>query len=50
MLFRRQDGSVAALEDACWHRLLPLSQGTLHDEIAATMAAAEAELGSALAR
>ena len=27
VMFRRKDGSVAALEDACWHRLLPLSQG-----------------------
>lgn len=34
VLFRRADGSVAALEDACWHRLLPLSKGRLHgDEI-----------------
>jgi phenylpropionate dioxygenase-like ring-hydroxylating dioxygenase large terminal subunit len=32
VMFRRQDGSVAALEDACWHRLLPLSQGRLHDD------------------
>jgi phenylpropionate dioxygenase-like ring-hydroxylating dioxygenase large terminal subunit len=29
VMFRRLDGSVAALEDACWHRLLPLSKGTL---------------------
>ena len=34
VMFRRKDGSVAALEDACWHRLLPLSKGTLaNDEI-----------------
>ena len=25
VLYRLQDGSPAALEDACWHRLLPLS-------------------------
>jgi len=29
VLFRRADGAVAALEDACWHRLLPLSMGRL---------------------
>ncbi|WP_207485962.1 Rieske 2Fe-2S domain-containing protein, partial [Arenibaculum pallidiluteum] len=23
VLYRRSDGQVAALEDACWHRLLP---------------------------
>jgi vanillate O-demethylase monooxygenase subunit len=34
MLFRRLDGSVAALRDACPHRLLPLSAGLLEgDEI-----------------
>ena len=34
VMFRRKDGSVAALEDACWHRLLPLSKGRLeNDEI-----------------
>lgn len=34
VLFRRTDGSVAALEDACWHRLLPLSKGRLNgDEV-----------------
>ena len=32
VMFRRRDGSVAALEDACWHRLLPLSKGQLHDD------------------
>jgi vanillate O-demethylase monooxygenase subunit len=31
-MFRRSDASVAALEDACWHRLLPLSKGRLHDD------------------
>ena len=29
MLYRKTDGQVAALEDACWHRLLPLSLGHL---------------------
>lgn len=34
VLFRRTDGIVAALEDACWHRLLPLSMGRLQgDEV-----------------
>ena len=34
VLYRRADGAVAALEDACWHRLLPLSMGKLAgDEI-----------------
>ncbi|HEX3346951.1 MAG TPA: aromatic ring-hydroxylating dioxygenase subunit alpha [Acetobacteraceae bacterium] len=29
VLYRKSDGSVAVLEDACWHRLLPLSLGWL---------------------
>jgi phenylpropionate dioxygenase-like ring-hydroxylating dioxygenase large terminal subunit len=29
VLYRTRDGGVAALEDACWHRLLPLSLGRL---------------------
>lgn len=29
VLYRRQDGTAAALEDACWHRLAPLSKGRL---------------------
>lgn len=34
VLYRRTDGQVAALEDACWHRLLPLSLGHLRgDEV-----------------
>ena len=34
VLYRKLDGSVAALEDACWHRLLPLSMGRLDgDEV-----------------
>jgi vanillate monooxygenase len=27
VLYRRSDGRPVALEDACWHRLLPLSKG-----------------------
>ena len=34
VLYRKLDGTVAALEDACWHRLMPLSKGRLHgDEV-----------------
>jgi vanillate O-demethylase monooxygenase subunit len=34
VLYRKLDGSVAILEDACWHRLLPLSKGRLNgDEV-----------------
>ena len=34
VLFRKTDGQVAVLEDACWHRLLPLSMGHLNgDEV-----------------
>ena len=34
VLYRRTDGQVAALEDACWHRLMPLSLGRLEgDEV-----------------
>ena len=34
VLYRRSDRQVAALEDACWHRLLPLSMGRLKgDEV-----------------
>ncbi|MBT9486817.1 MAG: aromatic ring-hydroxylating dioxygenase subunit alpha [Rubrivivax sp.] len=29
VLYRQLDGQVVALEDACWHRLLPLSMGRL---------------------
>ncbi len=29
VLYRRADGTPAALEDACWHRLMPLSKGKL---------------------
>lgn len=34
VLYRQLDGTPAALEDACWHRLLPLSLGRLEgDEV-----------------
>lgn len=29
VMFRKQNGNAVALEDACWHRLLPLSMGKL---------------------
>ena len=29
VMYRRPNGQVAALEDACWHRLVPLSKGRL---------------------
>ncbi|MFK8163936.1 MAG: Rieske 2Fe-2S domain-containing protein [Lewinella sp.] len=29
VLYRKKDGTPVALEDACWHRLLPLSKGKL---------------------
>lgn len=29
VMYRKADGTPAALEDACWHRLLPLSKGRL---------------------
>ena len=32
VLWRKADGSLAVLEDACWHRLLPLSMGWLEGE------------------
>lgn len=33
VFFRRSDNSVAALEDACPHRKLPLSKGTLENDV-----------------
>lgn len=32
VLYRTSQGRVVALEDACWHRLVPLSLGWLHDD------------------
>ncbi len=32
VLYRRGDGGLAALEDACWHRLVPLSLGCLRGD------------------
>ncbi len=32
VLYRRRDGRPVALENACWHRLMPLSEGTLEDD------------------
>jgi vanillate O-demethylase monooxygenase subunit len=32
VLYRRQDGQAVALQDACWHRLLPLSLGRLEGD------------------
>jgi phenylpropionate dioxygenase-like ring-hydroxylating dioxygenase large terminal subunit len=32
VLYRRTDGAIAVLENACWHRLLPLSMGRLKDD------------------
>ena len=29
VMYRKADGQVTALEDACWHRLVPLSKGRL---------------------
>ncbi len=29
VMYRKKDGTPVALEDACWHRLLPLSKGKL---------------------
>lgn len=29
VMYRRSDGKVVVLQDACWHRLLPLSKGWL---------------------
>jgi phenylpropionate dioxygenase-like ring-hydroxylating dioxygenase large terminal subunit len=32
VMYRRRDGQAVALEDACWHRLVPLSKGRLIDD------------------
>jgi len=35
VLYRREDGEPIALENACWHRLMPLSEGKLEgDDVA----------------
>lgn len=33
VLYRRRDGVPVALEDACWHRMLPLSMGRLDGDV-----------------
>jgi phenylpropionate dioxygenase-like ring-hydroxylating dioxygenase large terminal subunit len=32
VIYRRKDGQAVVLEDACWHRLLPLSKGHLEGD------------------
>ncbi|WNH12596.1 Rieske 2Fe-2S domain-containing protein [Thalassobellus suaedae] len=32
VLYRKKDGTPVVLEDACWHRLLPLSKGKLRGD------------------
>jgi phenylpropionate dioxygenase-like ring-hydroxylating dioxygenase large terminal subunit len=32
VLYRKENGEAACLEDACWHRLLPLSMGKLRGD------------------
>ena len=32
-MYRQSSGRVCALEDACWHRLVPLSKGRLDGDI-----------------
>ena len=32
VFYRREDGGAVALEDLCWHRLLPLSKGRLEGD------------------
>ncbi len=32
VMYRKADGRIAALEDACWHRLVPLSKGRLQGD------------------
>src|SRR6476646_7693022 len=32
VMYRKADGAIAALEDACWHRLVPLSKGRLEGD------------------
>ena len=33
VVYRQADGQVTALEDACWHRLVPLSKGRLEGDM-----------------
>jgi vanillate O-demethylase monooxygenase subunit len=33
VMYRKADGTPVALEDACWHRMLPLSKGRLDGDI-----------------
>jgi phenylpropionate dioxygenase-like ring-hydroxylating dioxygenase large terminal subunit len=33
VMYRQSNGSVCALEDACWHRLVPLSKGRLDGDM-----------------
>jgi phenylpropionate dioxygenase-like ring-hydroxylating dioxygenase large terminal subunit len=32
VMYRRRDGEPVALENACWHRLMPLSKGAIEDD------------------
>jgi phenylpropionate dioxygenase-like ring-hydroxylating dioxygenase large terminal subunit len=32
VMYRRRDGQPVALENACWHRLMPLSKGQIEDD------------------
>jgi phenylpropionate dioxygenase-like ring-hydroxylating dioxygenase large terminal subunit len=32
VMYRREDGRAVALENACWHRLMPLSEGKLEGD------------------
>ena len=32
VMYRREDGQPAALADACWHRLMPLSKGNIEGD------------------
>jgi vanillate O-demethylase monooxygenase subunit len=32
VMFRREDGAPVALENACWHRLMPLSEGSIEGD------------------
>ena len=32
VMYRREDGAPVALENACWHRLMPLSKGSIEGD------------------